>query len=82
MVRRSNRGELNPEDFVETNEENEGPDKLMEIIRGVNEPGDDGSLAESNGVANRQSSDVRAEQADDRHRAYVDSACTVQGPRD
>jgi len=64
MVRRSNRTELNPEDFVDNNEDNEGPDKLMEIIRGVNDGGDDESLAESNGVT-RPSTDVTVEQAED-----------------
>ena len=64
MVRRSNRSQLNPEDFVESNEDNDGPDKLMEIIRGVNDTGDDDSLAESNGVT-RQSTEARTEQADD-----------------
>ena len=64
MVRRSNRSELNPEDLVENNEDNEGPDKLMDIIRGVNDSGDDESLAESNGVT-RPPTDARAEQADD-----------------
>ena len=62
MVRRSNRSELNPEDFVETNGETDGPDKLMEIIRGANESGDDDSPGESNG---QPSSDLRVEQADD-----------------
>lgn len=64
MVRRSNKSDLNPEDFVEATEENEGSEKLLEIIRGVNDSGDDDSLSESNGVA-RQSTDLRVEQADD-----------------
>ncbi len=64
MVRRSNRSELNPEDFVEPNTDNEEPDKLLEIIRGAQEPGDDDSLGESNGVV-RPSSGLRVEQVDE-----------------
>ena len=64
MVRRSNRRELNPEDFVETNADSEEPDKLLEIIRGANELGDDDSLSESNGIA-RPSSDLRVEPVDE-----------------
>ena len=64
MVRRNDKRELNPEDFLEATEESEEPDKIVEIFRGVKQTGEEETVGESNGLA-RQSADLSAQQADE-----------------
>ena len=47
MVRRQNNNDLNPEEFLETREEPEDRENLLEIIRGVQGSQGDDSLAET-----------------------------------
>ena len=63
MVRRTNDRELNPEDFLETNEETEEPDKIIEIFREVKRSAED-DVVEANGMA-RPPEELTADQAEE-----------------
>ena len=60
MIRRNENRELNPEDYLETNE----TDRILDIFRGVKEAADDAAIVGGNGL-NRQSTDVAVETADE-----------------
>ena len=61
MIRRNNSRELNPEDYLETNEET---DRILDIFRGVKEAADDEAIVGGNGIS-RQTTDVAVETADE-----------------
>ena len=66
MPRRKNENNLNPEEFLEGNEEpRDGDgDAIVEIFRGVKARQDDDSISESNGLANLPSTLVAQNQDD------------------
>ena len=61
MIRRKDSRELNPEEYLETNEV---PDRILDIFRGVKEAADDAAIVAGNGLG-RQSTDVAVETADE-----------------
>ena len=78
MVRRNDKRELNPEDFLEATEETEEPDKILEIFRGVKQTGEEETVGESNGLA-RQSADLSAQPADEQ---WEDPSATAEKSQD
>ncbi len=61
MIRRNESRELNPEDYLDTNEDT---DRILDILRGVKEASDDEAIVGGNGLS-RQSTDVAVETADE-----------------
>ena len=61
MIRRNDSRELNPEEYLETNE---ATDRILDIFRGVKEAADDAAIVAGNGLS-RQSTDVAVETADE-----------------
>ncbi len=64
MVRRNNRQELNPEDFLEATEENEDRDKILEIVRGVKGVAEEETTSDTTGIA-RPPAELAPEAADE-----------------
>ena len=80
MVRRNNGRELNPEDYLDTNEESEEPDQIVEIFRVVKESGEE-DASESNGLA-RQTSELALEQSEEQWEDSPTEAKSAESPAD
>ena len=77
----SNGSPLNPEEFLETREEPEESDKLVEIFRGVKASQDEDSMGESNGGGG-SSSPVATEPAEDQWEEPGTAKKTADGAED
>ena len=75
MRRRNNDRELNPEDFLETTEEPEQTDKILEIFRGVKEAAEEEPLGGGNGL--RPAAGAVVEPADEQ---WEDSTTEKKSP--
>ena len=80
MARRDNGRELNPEDFLDTREEAEEPDQIVEIFRVVKESGEE-EAGESNGLV-RQPAELTLEQAEEQWEDSPQEAKTAESPGD
>ena len=64
MVRRDDKQQLNPEDFLDVAAEDEDRDKIMEIVRGVKGVGEDDTTSDADGPT-RQPDEVVQEPTDE-----------------
>ena len=76
MVRREDKQQLNPEDFLDVAEDDEDRGKIMEIVRGVKGVGEDETTSDADGLA-RQPQEVVQEAADEQ---WEDSSAEEKTP--